>query len=113
MAALMIDWLASYAIALGFFSGGGSFVERVPQARIPVLIIFFAQMSIMLALGGASVGHRIMRMKVVRFSDGGVPNPLQALIRTTLICLVITAITFDENGRGVHERLSNTRLVNA
>lgn len=113
MAALMIDWLASYAIALGFFAGGGSFVERVPQARIPVLIIFFAQMSIMLALGGASVGHRIMRMKVVRFSDGGVPNPLQALIRTTLICLVITAITFDENGRGVHERLSNTRLVNA
>jgi len=54
-----------------------------------------------------------MRMKVVRFSDGGVASPLQALIRTTLICLVITAITFDEDGRGIHERLSNTKLANA
>jgi hypothetical protein len=52
-------------------------------------------------------------MKVVRFSDGGAVTPLQALIRTTLICLVITAVTFDENGRGIHERLSNTRLINA
>lgn len=113
MAALLIDWLMSYAIAIGFFSGGGSFTDRVPNARIPVLLIFFAQMTIMTALGGASAGHRVMRMKVVRFSDGGVATPLQALIRTTLICLVITAITFDENGRGIHERLSNTKLINA
>ncbi len=113
MAALLIDWLMSYAIAIGFFSGGGSFTDRVPNARIPVLFIFFAEMAIMTALGGASAGHRVMRMKVVRFNDGGVATPVQALIRTTLICLVITAITFDENGRGIHERLSNTKLINA
>ena len=113
MAALLIDWLMSYAIAIGFFSGGGTFTDRVPNARIPVLFIFFAEMAIMTALGGASAGHRVMRMKVVRFNDGGVATPVQALIRTTLICLVITAITFDENGRGIHERLSNTKLINA
>ena len=113
MAALLIDWLMSYAIAIGFFAGGGSFIDRVPQARIPVVLIFFAEMAIMTALGGASAGHRIMRMKVVRFSDGGTVTPVQALIRTTLICLVITAVTFDENGRGIHERLSNTKLTNA
>jgi uncharacterized RDD family membrane protein YckC len=113
MAALLIDWLMSYAIAIGFFAGGGSFIDRVPHARIPVVLIFFAEMAIMTALGGASAGHRIMRMKVVRFSDGGTVTPVQALIRTTLICLVITAITFDENGRGIHERLSNTKLANA
>ena len=113
MAALLIDWLMSYAIAIGFFSGGGSFTDRVPNARIPVLFIFFAEMAIMTALGGASAGHRVMRMKVVRFNDGGVATPVLVLIRTTLICLVITAITFDENGRGIHERLSNTKLINA
>ncbi|CAB4866791.1 unannotated protein [freshwater metagenome] len=113
MAALLIDWIMSYAIAIGFFAGGGAFTDRVPHARIPVLLIFFAEMSIMTALGGASAGHRVMRMKVVRFSDGGVATPIQALIRTTLICLVITAITFDENGRGIHERFSNTKLINA
>jgi hypothetical protein len=47
----------------------------------------------------------------VRFSDRGSITPLQALIRTVLLCLVITAITFDDDGRGIHERLSNTVLV--
>jgi hypothetical protein len=48
---------------------------------------------------------------VVRFSDGGAATPLQALIRTLLMVIIVTAITFDENGRGVNERLSNTVLV--
>lgn len=112
MAALLIDWLMSYAIAIGFFSGGGSFTDRVPRVGLPVLLIFFLQMTMMITLGGASAGHRVMRMKVVRFSDGGAATPFQALVRTTLICLVITAITFDDNGRGIHERLSNTKLIN-
>ena len=109
--ALSIDWLMSYVIAIGFFAGSGSFLERSHQGRVPVLIIFFAQSLIFLTFGGATTGHRLLGMKVVRFSDGGLPTPWQALIRTTLIVLVITAITFDEDGRGIHERLSRTRLI--
>jgi uncharacterized RDD family membrane protein YckC len=63
------------------------------------------------ALGGSSFGHRIVGLKVVRYSDGGSVTPIQALIRTALLIPVITAITFDENGRGINERLSNTVLV--
>lgn len=66
---------------------------------------------ILVSLGGSSFGHRIVGLKVVRFSDGGAANPLQVLIRTILLLLIVTAITFDENGRGVNERLSNTVLV--
>jgi len=108
---ITLDWLACYAIALGFFSGGGSFSDRVPQARIPVLILLFAEYSIFIAIGGASFGHRLVGLKVVRFSDGGAVTPVQSLIRTALLLPLITAITFDENGRGVNERLSNTVLV--
>jgi len=28
-----------------------------------------------------------------------------------LLCLVVTAITYDENGRGLHERFSSTKLL--
>jgi len=108
---ITIDWLACYAIALGFFAGSGSFTERVPHARIPVLILLFAEYSLLVAFGGASFGHRIVGLKVVRFSDGGAITPLQALIRGALLMPLITAITFDENGRGVNERFSNTVLV--
>ena len=108
---ITIDWLACYAIALGFFAGSGSFTERVPHARIPVLILLFAEYSLLVAFGGASFGHRIVGLKVIRFSDGGAVTPLQALIRGALLMPLITAITFDENGRGINERFSNTVLL--
>ena len=108
---ITFDWVACYAIAVGFFAGMGSFTDRVPHARIPVLILLFAEYSLLVAFGGASFGHRLVGLKVVRFSDGGAPTPLQALIRGTLLMPLITAITFDENGRGINERFSNTVLV--
>jgi len=100
-----------YAIALGFFGGGGSFVDRAPQARIPHLVIFFIEVLVLTAFGGATAGHRIVGLRVVQFNGGANPTPVQALVRTVLLCLVVTAITYDENGRGIHERLSGTRLV--
>ena len=108
---ITVDWLACYAIALGFFAGNGSLTDRVPQARIPVLLLLFAEYTFFVAFGGASFGHRLVGLKVVRFSDGGSPTPLQALIRGALLMPLITAITFDENGRGINERFSNTVLV--
>ena len=75
------------------------------------LIVFFFEVSLLTAFGGASFGHRMVGIRVVRFNDGKAPTPLQALIRTLLLCTVIFAVTYDENGRGIHERLSGTYLV--
>ena len=102
-AGITVDWAACSAIALGFNFPG--------HTSLTVLAIFFTEVALLTAFGGASFGHRLMGMKVVRFSDGGAPTPLQALIRTFLLCTVIFAVTYDENGRGIHERLSNTFLV--
>jgi hypothetical protein len=52
-------------------------------------------------------------MKVVDLNHGGVPNFRQVLIRTGLMALVITAITYDEDGRGIHEQFSQTKLARA
>ena len=106
MLGVLIDWLLCLAIAQGFFDGG----QRWPEPYVAPLI-FITQYLFFAALGGATPGHRIVGLKIVRFSDGGIPTPLQALIRTGLLVLIITAITFDQNGRGVNERLSNTVLV--
>lgn len=103
MAGLGCDWLACLVIVKGFNLDG----------QFTTLIFFFVEVSILTAFGGASFGHRIVRIKVVRFKDGGAPTPVQALIRTALLCTVIFAITYDENGRGIHERLSGTYLVKA
>ena len=113
LAAITIDWLASYAIAFAFFAGGGNFGERVSGSRVPTTLILVAEYAVLIALTGASFGHRLLRLKVVDFSHGGLPTIRQVLIRTGLMAIIITAITYDEDGRGIHERFSQTKLERA
>ena len=108
MAALMVDWLACYFIIAASAGGIGS---MAPNRSWSVLALFFAEISILSALQGASLGHRIFGFRIVRFNDGGAITPIQALIRSALLVTVIFAITFDENGRGMHERFSGSVLT--
>ena len=113
LAAITIDRLASYAIAFAFFAGGGSYAERIVGTRLTTPLIFVAEYAILVALTGASFGHRLLKLKVVDFNHGGLPGFSQVLVRTGLMAIVITAITYDEDGRGIHERLSRTKLERA
>ena len=108
MSALMVDWLACYFIVAASAGGIG---KMAPNRSWTVLALFFAEIAILSALQGASLGHRIFGIKIIRFADGGAITPIQALIRSALLITVVFAITFDENGRGLHERFSGTVLT--
>ena len=82
-----------------------------PNRSLAVLALFFAEIAILSALQGATLGHKIFGIQILRFADGGAISPMQALIRSALLVTVIFAITFDENGRGMHERLSGSVLT--
>ncbi len=103
--AITLDWVMCLAIASLFTS------RSVGLSAFAPLGVFFLEVWVLTSLQGASAGQRIVRIRVIRFGDGGVPTPLQSLIRTVLLCLVVTAVTFDENGRGLHERFSGTVLT--
>jgi uncharacterized RDD family membrane protein YckC len=107
-AALMVDWLACYFIVAASAGGLGAMASN---RSLSVLGLFFTEVLILSALQGATLGHRIFGIKIVRFTDGGAITPVQALIRSALLVTVIFAITFDENGSGMHERLSGSVLT--
>jgi uncharacterized RDD family membrane protein YckC len=107
-AALTLDWLACYFIVAASAGGLG---RMAPNRSFTVLALFFAEIAIFSALQGASLGHKLFGIRIVRFSDGGAISPLQSLIRSALLITVIFAITFDENGRGMHERFSGSVLT--
>ena len=108
MASLTVDWLACYFIVAASAGGIG---QMAPNRSWTVLALFFAEIAILSALQGATLGHRIFGVKIIRFADGGAITPIQALIRSALLITVVFAITFDENGRGLHERFSGTALT--
>ncbi|CAN2163309.1 RDD [Candidatus Nanopelagicaceae bacterium] len=108
MSALMLDWWACFFVVVA--TTGGLFTHS-PGREFKITALFFAEVAILSALQGASLGHRIFGIKIIRFADGGAITPVQALIRSALLITVIFAITFDENGRGMHERFSGTVLT--
>ena len=108
MAALMVDWLACYFIVAAATGGLGA---MAPNRSLSVLGLFLTEILILSTLQGATLGHKIFGIRIVRFADGGAISPLAALIRSALLVSVIFAITFDENGRGMHERFSGSVLT--
>jgi len=108
LAAITLDWLACYAIVAALSGGIG---QMVPSRSPLILGLFFTEVAVLTALTGASLGQKIFGLRVVRFNDGGPLTPMQALIRTIFLVIVVTAVTYDENGRGIHERISKSVLI--
>lgn len=95
--ALFIDWAIASAISAGFF-------QFHPMAT---LAIFALMTWLMLATLSATVGH-VLAGLAVRTLAGGFAGPLRALIRTLGLCLVIPAVVWGPDGRGLHDVWAGT-----
>ena len=90
LAAITLDWLACYAIVAALSGGIG---QMGPRQSPITLALFFVEVWILTSLTGASLGQKIFGMRVVRFADGSAISPMQALLRTVFLDLVVTAVT--------------------
>ena len=106
---LFIDWFASALVAHLMFP---QFSYGTQQSGVATLIVFFIMKSALTMLGGASFGQRILGIRVIALGKPYV-NPWRALVRTLLICLVIPAVIWDRDGRGLHDRAAGTVVVKA
>ncbi|CAM3189579.1 RDD family protein [Arthrobacter ulcerisalmonis] len=100
IAAIIIDWTIALLIS-NFAFGGDSWAT---------LAIFAIEQTILVGTLGYSIGHRALGIHVIR-RGGGAPGPLAGLLRALLLCLVIPAVIFDPDQRGLHDRAMNTLLV--
>jgi uncharacterized RDD family membrane protein YckC len=100
IAALAIDWGLSVLVSVAFF-------DYSPWATLDVFAI---TQIVFLATAGGSVGHLVLGLRVVPLSGGwiGIWRPV---LRTVLICLVIPAVIWDTDQRGVHDRVAGTVLI--
>jgi len=102
--ALLIDWALCWAVSLGFFHG----------SSWATLLIFLGENVVLVGTAGFTVGHRVLGLRVRRMLPGapdGQPGPVRALVRSVLVCLVIPAVVWDGDGRGLHDRAAGTAIV--
>ncbi|MDE8589043.1 RDD family protein [Arthrobacter sp. NQ4] len=98
--AIMIDWGIALLIS-NFAFNGDSWAT---------LAVFAIEQTLLVGTLGYSIGHRIMGIAVIK-PGGGTPGPLAGLVRAVLLCLVIPAVIFDPDQRGLHDKAMNTLLI--
>jgi uncharacterized RDD family membrane protein YckC len=101
LVAIFIDWAMASVISAGFFKWDST----------ATLVIYAIMQVLLVGTLGYSVGHRFMKLAVVRI-DGGRVGLWRALIRTSLIVLVIPAFIWDtRDGRGLQDKAVGTAII--
>jgi len=97
--ALFIDYGAAYLIS-GFFAWDA----------LAIFAIFAAIQIVFLPTLQGSPGHRIVGLRLQRL-DGGWVGLWKPVIRTVLLILVIPAVIWDADQRGLHDKAAGTILL--
>ncbi len=101
VSALLIDWSAALLVSYAFFSADNT----------ATLAIFALQSAILTALTGSTFGHRLVGLKLVRLDGVPVIGFAKAMVRVGLILLVLPAVIWDNDNRGLHDKAAGTVLV--
>lgn len=105
--AFAIDSLASGLVA-------ALFVPHADDPRRGVLgvAILAVEYILLLTLTGQTFGMRLLGLRVVPVRTGApTPGLLGASLRTALLVLLIPALIFDRERRGLHDRAGGTVVV--
>lgn len=100
---IAVDWAFALLIANGLMRGlgWGSFA---PLAALLTMHVF------LVGTAGYSAGHWIAGLRVTTL-QGGPPGPIRALVRSLLLVLVIPAVMWGSDGRGLHDKAAGTAVV--
>ncbi len=97
-AALVIDWFVCLLVAKLVAPA-----LELGEAPFLPLAIFFIEITLLTWLMAASFGQRVLGIEVIGL-DGQRLMLWRIAVRTLLICLVIPAVIYDSEGRGLHDR---------
>ena len=100
IAALAIDWACAVVISIAFFSY---------DALATTVVFSIVQILFLPTLGG-SPGHRLLGLRL-QLAGGGWVGLWRPIVRTVLLCLVIPAVIWDADQRGLHDKAAGTVLL--
>lgn len=109
--ALVVDWALSYLVALALAPAG-----LHGDAQFLTLAVFAVEIWIGTATLGGGLGQVVCGVRVVRFvggARGGLVDPAHALLRSVLLALVVPAVIYDADRRGLHDRAAGAVVVAA
>lgn len=98
--ALAIDWAAAVIISVAFFN----------YDSFATLLVFAVVQIVFIPTLGGSPGHRILGMRLVMMNGSWV-GLWRPIVRTLLLVVVIPAVIWDPDQRGLHDKAVGTVLI--
>ncbi|MET9610627.1 RDD family protein [Streptomyces sp. NPDC006512] len=102
---VVIDWVGCQLIAYGLITGGD-----LAGTGNWTLGLFVALTILTVGTVGFTPGKRMLGLRVVG-QDGNRLGIVRVVVRTLLLALVIPALIWDRDGRGLHDRLAGAVQV--
>ena len=107
LVAVVIDWWLCALVSYGLIAHGDTVVANYWST-----VVFFLLSLLTVGTIGSSPGKRLLGLRVVRL-DGSRATLGQVALRTFLLVLVIPAVVWDRDARGMHDRAVGTIEVRA
>lgn len=109
LGAFLIDGMVANLIAgIPYLFG----TRYSPGTRgLVVYAAFLLQELALVAVTGQTFGMRLMGLRVIRVSDRGLQSFRWVLARTVLLGLLVPALIWDRDRRGVHDKAAGTVVV--
>lgn len=105
LAALAVDGGLSYLVA--------TLIARQLTPGLWSSVVLFAEYSFFTAFFGQTPGMRLLGLACVRLRDGKALGLPRALLRALLLQLLIPAVIYDRNARGLHDRAAGSIVIRA
>ncbi|GAB3453867.1 RDD family protein [Kineococcus endophyticus] len=99
---LVVDWVVATLVARTVLEGLGR--------DLGPLLVFFVMHLLLVSTIGMSIGHAVVGIAVRRL-DGRPVGLAMGALRALLLTLVIPAVVFDSDRRGLHDKVATVVVV--
>ncbi|MCW2646066.1 MAG: hypothetical protein QOG22_3891 [Pseudonocardiales bacterium] len=111
LGAFLVDAIASGLVAALFvqLAHGRGAVGHLPGSwsLIPLSLDYLVGTLV----AGRTLGMYLFGLRLVRVDRVAAVDPGRAVVRTALLFMLLPAVIWDRDGRGLHDRLTDTAVV--
>jgi uncharacterized RDD family membrane protein YckC len=106
-AALVVDWFVALGVTMAVL---GPPEPGDDVFSVTVLGVFVLEYVLMLLTAGRTIGMALFGLTVAPMA-GARPRPSRVLLRTLLLAVVIPAVVYDRDRRGLHDKAGGTVVI--
>jgi uncharacterized RDD family membrane protein YckC len=112
LVALIVDSVLASLVTSLFVHTGSLTPDHVQTLNYWSLVTWFLLNVIGIGFFAASPGMVLLGLRVARVDGASYVFPLRAALRTVLIALLLPAVVWDRDHRGLHDKAAGTIVLN-